>query len=152
MILGSFPGEKSLTEQQYYAHPRNVFWKIIAEVAGFGLSLEYGDRVAQLRKKKIALWDVMQSCRREGSLDAHIVASTVVANDFCSFLGAHPHIRMIFFNGSRAETEFKKKVRPGLTGRHRSIGYMRLPSTSPAMAMMNYEEKLKAWSVIKNYL
>ena len=152
LILGSFPGEKSLLAQQYYAHSRNAFWKIIAEVAGFSEYLDYSDRVKILKEQKIALWDVMQSCERAGSLDSNIVSSTIIANDFDSFFAVHPAIKMIFFNGSRAEKEFIKRVLPKLDKKYRSIGLTRLPSTSPAMATMNYLEKVRAWGVIRNYI
>lgn len=152
LILGSFPGEKSLIVQQYYAHPRNVFWKLLSEITGFSEHLEYEERVERLKQKKIALWDVMQSCSRDGSLDSNIVSSTIIANDFSSFFSRHPQIRVIFFNGSRAEKEFRKSVLPWLAQKYRSMELVRLPSTSPAMAMMNYQEKLEAWSVIGNCL
>jgi hypoxanthine-DNA glycosylase len=152
LILGSFPGDKSLVEQHYYAHSRNVFWKVMAEIAGFSEKLEYEKKVEHLEQSKIALWDVIKSCRRSGSVDSNIVSSSIVTNDFNSFLSIHPEIRMIFFNGSRAEKEFKKRVLPHIDKRSRSIGFTRLPSTSPAMAMMTYQQKLMAWSVIRNYL
>ncbi len=147
LILGSMPGEESLLHQQYYAHPRNAFWKIMATLYDFDPADHYERRLHSLQKHQIALWDVMAQCERQGSLDSQIVTHSIRVNDFVSLFSNHPSIQHLFFNGSKAEQEFKKRVIPqfkeGL-----SIGMTRLPSTSPAMAMLSYEEKLAHWRVI----
>lgn len=143
LILGSMPGKESLRQNQYYAHPQNTFWKIMGELIGAQPSLPYAQRLAILRSSGIALWDVLASCEREGSLDADIRAET--ANDFATFFVQHPYITKVCFNGSKAEQSFRKFV----LGKQRlpPLQFVRLPSTSPAHAGMHYEEKLKTWSV-----
>ncbi len=152
LILGSFPGERSLQERQYYAHPRNVFWRIMGEIFNFDYEIDYQQRIAMVNAYKVGIWDVLQSCRRHGSLDAKIEAATIVTNDFTSFFACHPQVRLLVFNGSRAETEFKKRIVPTLGDTRKRLDMIRMPSTSPAMAMMNYQRKYKAWRSIREYL
>jgi len=142
LILGSMPGAASLKAQQYYAHPRNHFWRIMACVAGFEASAPYDARVDALTRYGIAVWDVLQSCVRPGSLDSSILAGTRVPNDFSSFFSDHPDIQLVCFNGAEAQTSYNKHVLPGLT--LQGIRYVRLPSTSPAHAV-SFEKKLAAW-------
>ena len=142
LILGSMPGVASLNAQQYYAHPRNSFWPIMARIVGFDVSAAYGARVAALTCSGVALWDVLQSCVRPGSLDSSIQAGTRVANDFAAFSQAHPGIRLVCFNGAEAQQSYNRHVRPGLN--LQEVHYVRLPSTSPAHAMA-FADKLAAW-------
>ena len=146
LILGSMPGRDSLAAGQYYAHPHNLFWKIMAAMLGFEPQTPYHDRLNALRAARIALWDVMHSCKRAGSLDASIEASTIKANDFPSFLGSHKRIGHVFFNGSVAEATYVRHVLPSVA----SLGlrYARLPSTSPAHAALSYRQKLAAWRAV----
>ena len=148
MILGSMPGRDSLAAGQYYAHPRNLFWRIMAAMLGFEPQMPYRDRLKALRDSRIALWDVMHSCKRAGSLDAGIEAATIRANDFSSFFGAHRRIGSVFFNGSTAEATYLRHVRPSVTSLE--LQYTRLPSTSPAHASLSYEKKLAAWCAALN--
>lgn len=142
LILGSMPGVASLTAQQYYAHPRNSFWPIMAGIVGFDAAAPYGERVQALTGAGIAVWDVLQSCVRPGSLDSSIQAGSRVANDFASFLALHPGIRCIGFNGAEAQRSFNQHVLPGLGVQ--GIAYVRLPSTSPAHPIP-FAQKLAAW-------
>lgn len=151
LILGSMPGEESLRQQQYYAHPRNTFWKILGNLFNFNSDMPYTDRKKELIKNRIALWDVMKECERDGSLDSSIKNHTIEENDFETFFKKHPNIRYIYFNGSKAELEFKKRVKLKLNNLD-NFTFEKLPSTSPAMAMMNFEKKLDVWSVIKKVL
>lgn len=147
LVLGSMPGEASLRLRQYYGHPQNAFWKVAAEVLGFDASLPYAQRTAALVQHKVALWDALASCLREGSLDSAIDDTTAVANDFAGFFQSHPHIARVCFNGAKAESVYRKHVLPRLQTRH-VIDYVRLPSTSPAHAGMRFQAKVEAWRVL----
>jgi hypoxanthine-DNA glycosylase len=141
LILGSMPGQRSLDARQYYAHPHNAFWKIMGELVGAQPLLPYEQRLAILKQAGIALWDVLHSCERTGSLDADIRQEQ--ANDFAAFLADHPRITHVYFNGAKAEQSFRKFVLNKLT--LPKLTLHRLPSTSPAHAGMRYEEKLEKW-------
>jgi hypoxanthine-DNA glycosylase len=146
LILGSMPGSISLAANEYYANPQNAFWRIIAALLGFDFSAPYTERIAALKLARIALWDVLQSCTREGSLDMRIDRDTAVANDFAAFFDRYPAITHVFFNGAMAEACFKRHVLRKLT--IRSLHYARLPSTSPANASMTLANKSEAWQLI----
>jgi TDG/mug DNA glycosylase family protein len=143
LILGSMPGKASLAAHQYYAHPRNLFWKIMGELVGAGPEVPYAQRVQILQDQHIALWDVLQSCTRESSLDTDIKCE--VANDFPAFFLAHPQITHVFFNGGKAESAFRKYVKIC----SENLIFTRLPSTSPAHASLSFEKKLAAWLRVK---
>lgn len=146
LILGSMPGQASLVADQYYAHPRNAFWRIMGDLLGAGPELPYARRLEKLQLAGIALWDVIAACERRGSLDAAIVGGSVRANDFSAFFAVHRGIERIFFNGAAAEASFRRHAVPALAGRLPPM--IRLPSTSPAHAARVYADKLAAWSVI----
>ena len=152
LILGSMPSIKSLEQQQYYAHPRNSFWFIMTKLLGEKSDLDYAERKALLLHNKIALWDVLNTCQRKGSLDSSINNETIVVNDFNKFFTEHLLIRTVFFNGSRAQQEYNRHVLPVLNAEFASISYKRLPSTSPAMASLNREQKLQQWKIILHHL
>ena len=147
LILGSMPGVASLKAEQYYAHPRNQFWPIMAALLGFDpVARTYPERLLDLLAADIALWDVLQSCHRPGSLDADIAPDSIVANDFATFFQRHPAISHVYFNCLAAEQHFKRQVllRQDLP----DVQLHRLPSTSPAHAALNFAAKLAAWRVI----
>lgn len=139
------PGKRSLQDRQYYAHPRNSFWPILGAILAFDPSSHYHERTRRLEHAGIALWDVLKSCARSSSLDSDIEGSSMVANDFEAFFMRHPDIQTVLFNGGTAEQVFMRQVWPGLRLRHRSLELHRLPSTSPAHARMNQQEKLNIW-------
>jgi len=149
LILGSLPGQRSLQVQQYYAHPHNAFWKLIAVIFEAKGGLPYSRRVQLLKKNRIALWDVLEAAERPGSLDSSIVHASALANDFAKFFRAHPRIRRVFFNGRKAEEMYRRFVLPGLGEEFSCIRYEDLPSTSPAHAGMTFAEKLDRWRRIK---
>jgi len=147
LILGSIPGKASLEANQYYAHPRNLFWTILGALVGAHPALDYAERTRILTASGIALWDVLKSCKRPGSLDADIDKSTMIANDFAAFFAAHPNIDRIFFNGATAEHAFRRQVLPTLLDAEPFL-LKRLPSTSPAHAALSYHQKLESWRII----
>ena len=141
LILGSLPGQRSLAEQQYYAHPQNAFWGIMAEL--IDARGDYEARCRQLVDNGIALWDVLASSIRPGSMDADIDRGSAVANDFAGFQAAHPNVDCIGFNGRKAAELFTRLVAPVLTSTQPMT--VVLPSTSPAYASMRPAEKLERW-------
>ncbi|HTL00389.1 MAG TPA: DNA-deoxyinosine glycosylase [Pseudomonadales bacterium] len=146
LILGTMPGVASLAAGQYYAHPRNAFWTILADLLGFDPSLAYVERTQRLIGAGIALWDVLRSCERRGSLDSKIDRTSVVANDFARFFEEHPCVDRVFFNGGNAEALYRRHVSRTLVGT-RVVSHMRLPSTSPANASIAAAAKAEAWRV-----
>jgi hypoxanthine-DNA glycosylase len=145
LILGSMPGVASLAAGRYYAHPRNAFWPIMGAVLGFPASQPYADRVVALQEAGVAVWDVLKTCVRPGSLDTAIERSSEVANDISGLLECHPGIRCIAFNGGAAEAAFCRHM-PALADA--GLHLLRLPSTSPANASWPFERKLAAWSAV----
>lgn len=148
LVLGSMPGKASLRAEQYYAHPQNAFWKIMAEFFGIARDAPYPDRTAGLLDRGVALWDVLRSCTRESSLDSDIVEASIVPNDFADFLARHPGIHTVCFNGAKSDASYRRHVLPSLAV-ERVIAYHRLPSTSPANASIPYPRKLAAWEVVR---
>jgi hypoxanthine-DNA glycosylase len=143
LILGSMPGRASLAAGQYYAHKQNAFWRIVCSLLAIDPALPYQARVRALRACRIALWDVLRSCVRPGSLDSRIELET--ANDFNAFFRRHAEITHVFFNGAKAEASFRRHAMPAI---ERPLHYARLPSTSPAHASVPFGRKLEAWRVI----
>lgn len=148
LILGTFPGEESLRQKQYYAHPRNLFWEIMGQVCGAGRDIDYEDRLNILKNSHIALWDVLKTCSRQGSLDTNIRNGFYEVNDFKKFLAEHD-IKAIFFNGQKAGELFQRipatalPVLPVLSV---------LPSTSPANARIPKDAKISRWLLIREHL
>ncbi len=138
LILGSMPSVESLKMGFYYAHPRNAFWRILPEVFDEPAPQSVPEKIALLERHGLALWDVLESCEREGSLDSAIRKAR--ANDFGALFERCPGIGLILFNGGTAERLFMKVGKAWLCGRH----CMRLPSTSPAYTL-TYERKLALW-------
>ncbi len=145
LILGSLPGRRSLELQQYYGAPQNAFWRIMAELTGVEADADYESRVAGLLARRIALWDVIASARRPGSLDASIDRRSLVVNDFATFFAQHRHIERVCCNGGTALALYRRLVLPRLPGAVRALPLIALPSTSPAHASMRYAEKLRRW-------
>lgn len=137
LVLGSFPGAASLAAQQYYGHPRNHFWPILGAIWGLDLmALPYVQRIAELRRRGLAVWDVYATCRREGSLDSAI--EDAVPNDLAGLARRCPQLQAIAHNGGESARFMR------LTGAL-GLPVYRLPSTSPANASWSFERKLAAW-------
>ena len=137
LIIGSLPGVESLRQQQYYAHPRNAFWRIVYAIHGDTLDDDYSLRCKFILSKNLALWDVCGSAKRIGSADAKMV--DVEPNDIAGLLSDYPNIRQIILNGRKAEKEYRR-----FFGKL-TIPAVYAPSTSPALASMTFDEKLSAW-------
>lgn len=143
LILGTMPGEKSLELQQYYGNRGNHFWKLLFDVFETPFSYDYADRLQLLSRHGIALWDVLESCERHGSLDSNIKSE--IPNDFETFFQQHPHIRTVFFSSKGVEKYFDKYV-----GRKPYHTYVLLPSPSGANASMAYAGKLEKWRQLRD--
>ncbi len=148
LILGSLPGQESLRRREYYAQPRNAFWPIMGALFGAGPELPYAARAQRLAASGIALWDVCAAAVRAGSLDASIVAGSVVANDLAAFLARHRRIGLVCFNGRTAAALYRRHVLPTLAPAPRSLPQLDLPSTSPAHASLTLADKLACWRAV----
>lgn len=145
LILGSMPGQASLQQQRYYAHPRNAFWPIMRSLLKLPADADYQQAGEALLEHGFALWDVLASCRRPGSLDAAIQPESIQVNDFEAFLSSHSGVERVFFNGAAAQALYRRHVLPRLPSRLQSIPQLRLPSTSPAHAALTWQDKLEHW-------
>jgi hypoxanthine-DNA glycosylase len=145
------PGAVSLAQRQYYANPQNAFWTLMGTLIGAGPDLPYARRIARLRMRRIAVWDVLQSCVRPGSLDGDIDPRSLKPNDFAGFFAHHAQIRAVFCNGGTAYTCYRRLVLPTLVGKAAGLPLLRLPSTSPAHAALTRTQKLARWRAILGY-
>ena len=144
LILGSMPGIKSLKEQEYYAHPQNRFWKVMAHICNVPnlAECDYRTKLQTLLQNKIALWDTIKSCKRNGSLDSNI--QNEIPNDINGLLKNYPNIHKICLNGSKSYTAFKKYF-PNLL---ENYSCHKMPSTSPANARYSLNKLIEEWSKI----
>jgi len=146
LVLGSMPGEASLRARQYYAHPRNHFWPLLGELLGFDPAAPYARRVRAVTAARIAVWDVLQSCVREGSLDSAIEDDTLLVNDLAGFFARYRNVSRVYFNGAKAEACYRRHVLPRVAAN--ALQYRRLPSTSPANASQSYRAKFAQWRCV----
>ena len=137
LVLGSVPGVKSLEAMEYYAHPRNVFWEIMGSLCGATRGLPYAQRLERLQDAGIAVWDVLHSAEREGSLDSAI--RHAIPNDLAGLLNDCSEIEVIALNGSYAAATFKRYAQPA------NLRVVTLPSTSPANARVSIPQKIEVW-------
>ncbi|OCA77192.1 DNA-deoxyinosine glycosylase [Chryseobacterium artocarpi] len=144
LILGSIPGVKSLEKQQYYAHPQNKFWKIIFELLNEEFTEDYMKRLEILKKHHIALWDVIDTCERKGSLDSEI--KNEETNQIAELLEEHASVKAIFCNGGKSYKSLQK-----LLGKNYRLPIYQLPSTSP-LHTVSFEKKFEEWKVILEFL
>jgi len=143
LVLGSLPGRVSLEAGQYYAQPRNAFWRIMGVLCGAHPALAYQDRLEALQRAGIALWDVLFEAMRTGSLDSNIVAASERINDLGALISSHNSIALVAFNGLKAADVYRKRIEPGLSVNRPAT--VILPSTSPAHASLRPEQKLERW-------
>ena len=150
------PGQASLSAQQYYAHPRNAFWPIMLALLqscdvsySSASALDYSQRCSMLAQHDYALWDVLASCQRPGSLDSRIVRSSEQANDIVGFVCNHPRLKCIACNGRMAEKLLARHCQPALENlqsQGRQLRLITLPSSSPAMASLSLAQKHQVWA------
>lgn len=141
LVLGTMPGPEALRKQEYYGFKGNHFWKIMTDLLAPGRPLDYAQKLALLRRHRIAVWDVLRSCTREGAADSAIRDTT--PNDIPGLLARHPGIHTVFCNGTTSARLFARYF-----GGAVALPTMALPSTSPAHATMPYAEKRTRWSVV----
>jgi len=142
LIMGSFPGAESLRKQEYYAYKQNQFWKIMGDIFHENINgMNYDEKKACLLRNRVALWDAIHVCEREGSLDSNIRNEDM--NDFSKLKMLAPNLGIVCFNGQKA-------------GKYSSFFHdyktVVLPSTSPAHTIP-YVKKLAEWnSAISDYI
>lgn len=147
LILGSMPGRRSLDMQEYYAHPQNRFWRLLALLLNEEMPLTYADKCALLLRHHIALWDTLGYCEREGSLDSDI--KNEQPNAVCELLAAKPQIKAVFCNGGKAAAAFKRYFAKSLP---REVAVYYFSSTSPANARKRLENLAQEWQILLQYL
>jgi double-stranded uracil-DNA glycosylase len=144
LILGSFPSRKSLERTEYYGNPKNHFWSIMEVLLSIDSTLPYAVRIRALGEHRIALWDLVRSCHRTGSMDSAIREPAL--NDIPVFIERNPKLRLIALNGTTAKRYFERfRLRD-------TIDVLTLPSTSPAHARLTIREKTDCWSIICRYI
>ena len=148
LILGSLPSQLSLQKHEYYGNPHNVFWRVMGELFDAGPEIPYAERASRLIRCGIAVWDVLHSSVRPGSMDSAIDQSTATPNDFQSFFEDHPMLELLCFNGKKAAQLFKRLVATQGIANIGNLQYKTMPSTSPAYAAMRYADKVRRWSAI----
>lgn len=162
LILGSVPSEESLRKQEYYANPRNQFWRILDTLFSLeeegeraeheerddlhGLDMSYSQKLESILQHKLALWDVIAACERVGSLDSHIKSPQ--PNPFVDLFAQYPKIGYVAFNGQKAFEVYRRQVGFNLK---EGLIYQVLPSTSPANTMAR-ERKLDEWQILREWL
>ncbi|NGP46404.1 DNA-deoxyinosine glycosylase [Bacillaceae bacterium SIJ1] len=148
LVLGSMPGKASLLKQQYYGHPRNHFWPLMFDLFEEAPTDVYTERIAIAKKHGIALWDVLASCERAGSLDSQIKKEQ--PNDLVSFVEHHPSLRLIACNGGKAFQSFQRHAGQVQTDR---LTIAKLPSTSPTPGknVKTYAEKKVDWQELLQF-
>jgi len=146
LILGSLPGEISLAHAQYYAHPRNQFWRLMETVINQSLAdLAYADRLATLLEAGVGVWDVIASAERLGSLDTNI--RNHQANALADFAATLPELRAVAFNGGKASSLGRKQL-----GLEPGYALITLPSSSPAHAALSFEQKRAEWQTLASFV
>jgi hypoxanthine-DNA glycosylase len=146
IVLGSLPGAVSLARQRYYAHPQNLFWRLIGAVIGRDLvPLDYEARLDALLDAYVGLWDTVAAATREGSLDADIRLHE--ASDLAALVRQLPELRAVGFNGGTSARIGRKQL-----GDASGLALIDLPSSSPAYASLSFEKKKEAWLSLRAYL
>lgn len=141
LILGTLPGDRSLQSGEYFAHPRNRFWKIISAITNNPFPQSYSEKMNLLQRTKIGVWNVLHKAHRKGSLDSEI--QNEVPNDLPAFIDRHKNLKVIAFDGKKAEALFKKHF-----SRRSDLTYISLPGCSPANARFSLDALCGRWAEI----
>lgn len=149
LVLGSMPGAASLASGQYYAHPRNRFWPLMAQLCGIDAAADYPARLRALQQAGVGVWDVIGQCRRRGSLDAHIVRGSEVPNALPQLLQTLPALRLVACNGAAAFQAWQRFIAPQV---ERAVPVRALPSTSPANAAFTLPRLRAQWQAVADAL
>jgi hypoxanthine-DNA glycosylase len=136
LILGSFPSKKSIEYGFYYAHPQNQLWKILSQISSYPVNNK-DQKIWLLKELRIGLWDMIQSCRSENSLDSSL--EDEIVNDIPAFLELYPTIEKIAFTGRKSQALFETNFS------HLKIKKIYLPSPSSAYAKMNIDQKVSIY-------
>ena len=145
LVLGSLPGEESLARGQYYANPRNQFWRLIGAVIGADLAtLAYREKLEALLRAGVGLWDTIGAATRHGSLDSNIRLRD--ANDLSALAARLPELRAVGFNGGKSASLGMKQ----LAGKP-DLALLALPSSSPAYTL-SFDSKLVQWKKLQAWL
>ena len=147
LILGSMPGIKSLEQQEYYAHPQNRFWRLLALLLQEDVPQDYAAKQALLHKHHLALWDTLGYCECDGRLDSNI--KNEAPNAVVELAGELPHLQAVVCNGGKAGAAFKKYFAKKMP---EQVQIFYLPSTSPAKARLRLEDLAEHWQVILQFL
>ena len=142
LVLGTLPGKVSLETGEYYANPRNQFWRIVADVFGGSPKDSYSDRCMRLFRNGVALWDVLHDARRDSSLDSDI--KDEAPNAITEFLTRHSGVNRVLFNGKKASLLYRRHIEPTPDFLRERIRLHDLPSTSAAHTSP-YARKLADW-------
>jgi TDG/mug DNA glycosylase family protein len=145
LVLGTLPGEESLRRREYYAHPRNLFWPILAALAGATPPGNYAEKLSLAIANRVALWDVVAAGQRLASADSTIRDEE--PNRIDLLLASHAGIRAVAFNGSTARRLYDRYF-----ARRADLVYLALPSTSPAHARLGFTDKLAHWGALRGLL
>ncbi|MDR3265507.1 MAG: DNA-deoxyinosine glycosylase [Synergistaceae bacterium] len=150
LILGSVPGVASLKSGRYYGHERNHFWRLMSAVLEEPEHPDYEERVAMLKRHRVALWDSVGSCVRPGSLDKDIREER--PNDIPALLRDHPTIRAICFNGRASRAVYCRHHAERM--KDQPVQYLLLPSSSPIPRkfVKTFEDRLVTWMEIRRVL
>jgi len=152
LVLGSFPGTRSLADGEYYAHPQNRFWRAVGAACRASATSGYETRIEALNAAGIGLWDVLFSCARHGSLDQAIVPGTEIPNDLGTIVEAHPELRAILLNGHSVARLFHRHQVPREWWPDLGVHMQVMPSTSPAHAAMRTDALVRVWSEVLDAL
>jgi double-stranded uracil-DNA glycosylase len=152
LVLGSMPGVASLQAAQYYAHPRNRFWPLMAALTGIDPVQPYPQRLEALHASGIGLWDVIGRCERRGSLDSAIVRGSEVVNHLPALIRQLPLLLGIACNGAAASAAWRRHVVPSLDAQAAALPVWTLPSTSPANAGWSLARLQAAWQPVADAL